>query len=473
MNIKFFSVIIFLFIHIYSCTSNSDLTQKKFFLQDKINYQLSNEEEAFLDSIQRYAFYYFLGELNPENGLVKDRTAEWSASSIAAVGFAIPSYAIASERNWITRDSAAQIVNTILKFFLDSEQSTNPNATGYKGFYYHFLNMKTGKRDYDSELSTIDTGLLIAGVIFARQFFDKSNDIEKSIRETANKLIDRLDWNFFKMKTSDQYNNSISMGWYPDKGFHKMGWIGYNEAILLYILAAGGNIENPVESYNAWLKSYDWREPYKGFAHAVFPPMFGHQYSHMFIDFRNLYDSYMKEKGIDYFENSRRATYTQKLYAIENPYGWIGYDSLCWGITACDGPGEKYNYNNKKFLGYAGRGTSGPDLVYFDDGTLAPTAVAGSVVFAPEICIPTLKNITQKYGPKGLWSKYGLLDAFNPTLNWFNSEYIGIDQGPIVIMIENLRTGLVWKYFMKDPLIQNGLEKLNFVQINKTKNISK
>lgn len=467
MKIKFIFLIIFLSLQFFSCEDKSHSTQQKFSYQGKINYQLSNDEEAFLDSIQRYAFNYFLGELNPENGLVKDRTAEWSASSIAAVGFAIPSYAIAAKRNWISRDSASQIVNTILKFFLNSEQSADTLATGYKGFYYHFLNMKTGKRDYHSELSTIDTGLLIAGVIFARQYFDRNNEIERLIRETANKLINRLDWNFFRMKTDDQYNNSICMGWDPEKGFHNMGWIGYNEAILLYILAAGGNLENPVGSYNSWLNSYDWREPYKGFAHVVFPPMFGHQYSHMFIDFRNIYDDYMKARGIDYFENSRRATYTQKLYAIENPYNWVGYDSLCWGITACDGPGEKYNYDDKKFLGYAGRGTSGPDLVYFDDGTLAPTAVAGSIVFAPEICIPTLKNITDKYGPKGLWSKYGLLDAFNPTLNWFNPEYIGIDQGPIVIMIENLRTGLVWEYFMKDSLIQKGLEKLNFHYANK------
>lgn len=462
MIIRIFNILSFAFLLLTSCSNNPESTHYKYSYQGEINYKLSNDEEVFLDSIQRYAFYYFLGELNPENGLVKDRTAEWSASSIAAVGFAIPSYAIAAERNWITRDSSAQIVNTILNFFLNSEQSTSPAATGYKGFYYHFLNMKTGKRDYNSELSTIDTGLLIAGVIFARQYFNRENEIENSIRSTAAKLIERLDWNFFRMKTENQYNNSICMGWKPEQGFHNMGWVGYNEAILLYILAAGGNLQNPLESYKAWLSTYDWREPYKGLAHALFPPMFGHQYSHMFIDFRNLYDDYMKDKGIDYFENSRRATYTQQFYAIENPSGWKGYDSLCWGITACDGPGEKYNYNNKKFLGYAGRGSSGPDLVYFDDGTLAPTAVAGSIVFAPEICIPTLKNITDKYGEKGLWSKYGLLDAFNPTLNWFNPEYIGIDQGPIVIMIENLRTGLIWKYFMKDPLIQKGLEKLNF-----------
>ncbi|MGQ9642579.1 MAG: glucoamylase family protein, partial [Ignavibacterium sp.] len=295
-NYAFVIAILFLFL---SCKPAEQNNHRSFSYKGSIYYKLSSEQETFLDSIQRYAFYYFLGERNPENGLVKDRTASWSASSIAAVGFAIPSYAIASERNWINRDSAAHYVNTILEFFLKSEQSNDTLATGYKGFYYHFLNMKTGKRDYNSELSTIDTGLLIAGVIFARNYFNKDNDVELSIRAKADSLVNRLDWNFFRMKTNDQYNNSICMGWTPEKGFHYMGWVGYNEAILLYILAAGGNLDNPVEAYNTWLSTYDWREPYKGFAHAVFPPMFGHQYSHMFIDFRNIFDDYMRQKGID------------------------------------------------------------------------------------------------------------------------------------------------------------------------------
>ncbi|MBU2585675.1 MAG: Tat pathway signal protein [Bacteroidetes bacterium] len=441
-------------------------TSDKFYSKGKINFKLSIQEQSFLDSLQYYSFRYFLNEINPKLGLVKDRTADWSAASIAAMGFALPIYAIGAERKWVSRNEAVQKTLTMLEFLLNSEQSTDILATGYKGFYYHFLDMNTGRRTWESELSTIDTGLLIAGIIFARQYYNTNDSAEKKIREIATQLINRLDWNFFRMKTNDQYNNSICMGWYPEKGFHHMGWIGYNEAILLYILAAGGNLKNPKESYQAWLNTYDWREPYPGIAHAVFPPMFGHQYSHMFIDFRGLADHYLKEKGIDYFENSRRAAYTQRQYAIDNPKGWVGYDSLCWGITACDGPGESHNYNGKKFLSYAGRGTSGPDLVYLDDGTIAPTATAGSIVFAPEIVIPALMNIHNVYSSKGLWSKYGLLDAFNPTLNWFNDQYIGIDQGPIVIMIENFRTGLVWNYFMKDPVIQKGLSTLGFEYIN-------
>jgi hypothetical protein len=445
-----------------ACNTKEENKELTFRSKGSVNYYLTDEDKNFLDTLQYYTFLYFIDERNSENGLVKDRTAGWSASSIAAIGFAIPSYAIGAERKWISREQAAYLTLTILQFFLDSEQSTNDDATGYKGFYYHFLDMKTGKRTWQSELSTVDTGLLIAGVIFARQYFDREDEVEKQIRDTATKLINRLDWNFFKMKTDDKYNNSICMGWYPEKGFHHMGWTGYNEALFLYILAAGGNLNEPKESYEAWLKTYNWREPYEGLAHAVFPPMFGHHYSHIFIDFRELADSYMKQKGIDYFENSRRAAYTQRIYAIENPNNWAGYDSLCWGLTACEGPGKSYNYNDKKFLTYAGRGTSGPDLVFFDDGTIAPTASIASIVFAPEIVVPTIMNIHRLYSDKGLWSKHGMLDAFNPTVNWFSPDYIGIDQGPIVIMLENFRSGLIWNYFMKDSLVHNGLKKLGF-----------
>jgi hypothetical protein len=422
-------------------------------------YELTPKENKFLDSLQHYSFLYFLNEINPSLGIVKDRTAEWTASSIAACGFALPSYAIGAERGWISREKAAELTLVMLKFFLKSEQSTDTAATGYKGFYYHFLDMKTGRRTWNSELSTIDTGLLIAGVIFARQYFNLNNEVENEIRTIADVLVNRLDWNFFTIRSTGKFKNTISMGWYPEKGFHSMGWRGYNEAIILYILAAGGNLENAQVAYQAWIEGYEWQTPYSGMSHVVFPPLFGHQYSHLFIDFRDINDEYMKEKGINYFENSRRAVYVQRQYAIDNPQGWKGYDSLTWGLTACDGPGESYNDNGKKFLSYAGRGTSGPDLVYFDDGTIAPTAAAASIPFAPEIVIPAIMNMRKV---NNLWGPYGFYDSFNPTLSWVNSDYIGIDQGPIVIMIENFRTGLVWNYVMRDPVIQSGLKKLGF-----------
>jgi hypothetical protein len=428
-------------------------------VDQQLEFKLTEEEEVFIDSLQHRSFLFFLNEINPELGIVKDRTAEWTASSIAASGFALPSYAVGAERGWITRSEAADLTLTMLRFFLNSEQSTDTEATGFKGFYYHFLDMSTGKRTWDCELSTIDTALLIAGIIFSRQYFNRNDDTESEIREIASKLIDRLDWNYFTITTPGEYENTISMGWIPGKGFHPMGWRGYNEALILYVLAAGGNLNNADAAYQAWLDGYHWKTPYPGLSHVAFPPLFGHQYSHMFIDFRGLKDNYMSKKNIDYFENSRRATYVQRQYAIDNPQSWKGYDSLTWGLTACDGPGEDYNFNGKKFLSYAGRGTSGPDLVFFDDGTIAPTAAAGSIAFAPEIVVPALMNMLEI---ENLWGPYGFFDSFNPTLDWVNSDYIGIDQGPIVVMIENFRTGLIWNYFMNDSLIQTGLKKLGF-----------
>jgi hypothetical protein len=264
-----------------------------------------------------------------------------------------------------------------------------------------------------------------------------------------------------QMPDSGRFANTLSMGWTPEKGQHDWGWAGYNEALFLYILAAGSGMEDVERSYDAWLNSYEWQTPYEGLSHVAFPPLFGHQFSQAFIDFRGLADSYMREKGIDYWENSRRATYVQRQYAIDNPKGWIGYDSLCWGITASDGPTEAYNFDDKEFFGYAGRGTSGVDNNRHDDGTLAPYGPLSSLPFAPEIVLPTVQSMIDRYGEE-LWGSYGFYDAFNLTAQWVNNDFIGIDQGPMLIMIENFRSGLVWDYVMKDEIIQDGLNRLGF-----------
>ncbi|HUW92055.1 MAG TPA: glucoamylase family protein [Bacteroidales bacterium] len=427
----------------------------------KINYSITRDEEEMLDSIQRKTFLFFLNEHHPDFGIVKDRSADWAPASIASTGFGIPAFAVGVERNWISRDRASRITLNILSFFLNSVQSSDSNVTGYKGFFYHFLEMRSGTREWNCELSSVDTGLLMMGIIFARNYYNLDNEVENKIRSMSATLLERIDWNFMEMPDSGKYAYTISMGWHPEKGLHEMGWIGYNEALFLYILAAGSGMKNAEESYNSWLETYKWHTPYEGLSHVAFPPLFGHQFSQAFIDFRGLADEYMREKGIDYFENSRRATYVQRQYAIDNPHGWVGYDSLCWGITASDGPTDKYNFDDNEFLGYAGRGTSGPDYNYFDDGTLAPYASLSSLPFAPEIVLPTIKSINEKYG-KHIWGKYGYYDAFNPTAGWFNDDFIGIDQGPMLIMIENFRTGLVWHYVMKDPVIQKGLSTLGY-----------
>jgi len=434
-----------------------------------VSYKISESENAFLDTVQHSTFDYFIHEINPQKVLIKDRSTETSPATIAAMGFAIPVWAIGAERNWISREKAAELTLIMLRFLIESKQSPDPVSTGYKGFYYHFLDMQEGLRFWNSELSTIDTAWLLAGIRFAVQYYNQDQKSEKTIRELGDALTFRVEWDFMTMPENGEHAYTISMGWTPEKGLHDMGWFGYNEALYLYILAAGSGYSSAPKAYGAWLKGYEWREPYPGLAHVAFPPLFGHQYTQLFLDLRGIADRYMKEKGIDYFENSRRATYVNRQYAIENPKGWVGYDSLTWGISASDGPGPVYNFNEKEFIGYAGRGTAGPEWTFFDDGTLTPTALFGSIVFAPEIVIPAAKSIYKRFADKGLWGRYGMVDAYNLTVKWFDQEYLGLDQGPIVIAIENLRTEMVWKYCMNDPVIQKGLKNLGF---EKVKNLS-
>jgi len=428
---------------------------------------LNKSDKQFLDTLQYKTFLYFINELNPENGLVKDRSTEKSPASMAATGFAIPVWCIGAENNWISRKKSAKLTLALLEFLMQSEQSTNTLATGYHGFYYHFVDMKTGKRFWNCELSSIDTGLLLAGIRFAFQYFNHEDPEENEIRTLCNKLTERVNWKFMTIPdTAKLYPGTISLWWDPEGGLGNTGWVGYNEALILQVIAAGTGYEKAKDSYEQWLKYYEWRKPYEKLEHIIFPPLFGHQYSHMFIDFRGIRDSYCSQRGLDYFENSKRAVLTQRMYCIENPKGWKGYDSLSWGLTACDGPGSKYSYGDKTFFEYEARGTSGKDKTPIDDGTIAPTASAASICFAPEIVMPTLRNLYEKYGQKGLWGKYGFKDSFNPTLNWYDADYLGIDEGPIVIMIENYKNGFVWKYLMNDEVIKKGLGVLGYQKVN-------
>jgi len=424
----------------------------------------THEESAFLDSVQFYAFHYFIDEANLSNGLVKDRSTATSPASIAGSAFALPIWALGSEKGWITRDSAIQITLNLLNFLMNSEQSLDDSATGYQGFYYHFLEMKTGKRFWNCELSSIDTGLLLMGILFAKEFYMNDTQAEKEIRKLADALVARVNWKFFEIEDGF-YKSAISLGWDEKHGFNTLGWWGYTEALFLQVLSAGAGMPHAEERYATWLKTYQWREPYgKESGHVVFPALFVHQFSLLWIDFKNITDTYMAQRGMTYFENSRRATYVQRQYAIDNPNEWKGYDSLTWGLTACDGPDSRYDHDGKKFFSYSARGTSGPDST-FDDGTIAPYAAGASIPFAPEICIPTLYSMYKQYGEKGLWGKYGFYDSFNPTLNWFDTADLGLDQGPLILMIENYKTGFVWKYMMRNNIIQAGLKKLGFTEV--------
>lgn len=458
-TIHFLAIVICFPFLLISCLTQKNSVGYKY--KGKIPYTLSKADETLLDSIQQKTFLFFQKAIDNTKGIVKDRAADWAPCSIAATGFGLSTYAVAAERGWISRSEAADHTLRILRFFAYSEQSTDSLATGYKGFYYHFLNLKTGKREWRSELSTVDTGLLLMGVIFSRNYFNGNSPEEKEIRELAALMLGRLDWDFFYLPPTAKQPHTISMAWKPDEGILNWGWHGYDEALFLYILAAGTGMTQAEKSYAAWQSYFKWKEPYPGLAHVTFPPLFGHQFSACFIDTRGLVDPYMKDKGISYFENSRRATLVQKQYAIENPKGWKGYDALTWGVTASDGPGDKYNFGDKKFNGYAGRGTSGRDETISDDGTLAPYGPLSSIPFTPQESIATIKNMLGKYGDK-IWGSYGFYDSFNPTANWVDNDFLGIDQGPLFLMIENFRSGMVWKYVMKDPVIEKGLKRLNF-----------
>jgi len=422
-------------------------------------------DAELIDDIQRRTFDWFWETSNAENGLVNDRWPTQSFSSIAAVGFGLTAYGIGAERGWVTREQAAQRVLTTLRFF---EQGVE----GYKGFFYHFVDMKTGKRFEKVELSTIDTTLFLAGALFCQSYFDRDNDTERAIRESADRLYGSAEWTYFHER-----NPLISMGWTPENGLHDYDYTGYNEAMILYVLAIGSPTY-PIspKAWNAYTSSYKWDTHY-GQEHVVFAPLFGHQYSHVWIDFRGIKDHVMREKGIDYFENSRRATLSQQAYAIANPMKWRGYGENVWGLTACDGPLDaklEINGVERQFWTYTARGTAPNELR--DDGTLAPTAAVSSIAFAPEIAIPAARAMIETYGAN-LYTKYGFLDSFNATLTtprkvqmgsivpgvgWFDTDHLGIDQGPIVAMIENHRSGLVWETMKKNEHLRRGLRRAGF-----------
>lgn len=433
------------------------------------------EVPALVDDLQRRTFDWFWETGNPDNGLVPDRWPTPSASSIAAVGFGLTAYGVGVERGWISREQAVDRTLATLRFFARAPQGPNEQgAAGYKGFFYHFLQMDSGLRSGTNEVSTVDTSLLLGGILFAQTYYDRDDRREAEIRRLADKIYRRVDWTW-----AQERKPLISMGWKPEEGMLKYDWQGYNEALLVYVLALGSPTHAVGEdAYAAWTSSYDrtWGK-FHDQQHLSFPPLFGHQYSHVWIDFRGIQDAYTRGKGIDYFENSKRAVYSQQAYAVDNPNGWKGYDKYVWGLTASDGPIDasfEFDGTTRLFRTYAPRG-AGIEYV-LDDGTIAPTAAAGSIAFAPEIVIPTIEAMHGKYG-KDIYSEYGFLDSFNPSFTfaeaplkhgrvtasgWVDGDYLGIDQGPIVLMIENYRSDFIWKVMRRNPYIQKGLQRAGF-----------
>jgi len=417
----------------------------------------------FLDALQRESFDYFVYEANPLNGLIADKNEARSPASIAAVGFALSSYPVGVERGFMRRTDAITRTLATLRFFHTSVQSADVDATGYKGLYYHFLDMESGRRVWNCELSTIDSAILIAGVLTAAAYFSGDGEDEREIRALADALYLRADWNW-----AQNGGVTVSHGWRPERSFLRYRWEGYCEAMILYLLGLGSPTHPlPRESWARWTSTYHWRTLYD---HELLyaGPLFIHQFSHIWIDFRGIQDDYMRGRGIDYFENSRRATYVQQQYAIANPARYDAYGENSWGLTASDGPGPAtcmIEGKKRRFFGYRARGApDGPD-----DGSIAPWAVAASLPFAPGIVQPTLAHFeTLKLREN---NAYGFKATFNataasrrgPSRLWISPFHFAINQGPLLLMLENHRTGLIWNLLRQCCYLVAGLRRAGFL----------
>ena len=404
---------------------------------------------AILDTIQHSAFNYFWFQANPANGLIKDRSSSSSPCSIASEGFGLSAICIGVDHGWVSRSAARDRVLTALMTFWYGPQGSGDGYIGNFGLFYHMLDMNTARRSPGSELSTIDTGLLLAGIIDAKQYFNGTDSLETALRNYADSIYLRMQWSNMR----GPYNFGLALGWMPGTGFSGYGqWTGYNEASIMYILAMG----SPFFTYRLtqygwliWTSTYSWIN-YAGYQYVPFPPLFGHQYSQCWLDLRSISDDKMSSLGITYFENSRQATLAQMAYATTNPGGFPGYSDTLWGLTASDSP-----------EGYSARGAPPAQN---DEGTITPTAPISSIAFAPDAVIPVIRNLWENYRSQ-LWTPYGFRDAFNLKMNWYDTDIIGIDQGPEIIMIENYLNSRVWNRFMQNADVQRGLAAAGFATV--------
>lgn len=438
--------------------------------------QLSAPQKHLVNDLEHRTFEWFWQSANPRTGLIPDSWPAHSFSSIAAIGFGLTAYGVGVQRGYITREQAVKRTLATLRFLHDAPQNASEDdASGYHGFFYHFLNMKTGRRaTRHVEVSSVDTTLLLGGVLFAESYYDHDTPQEREIRRLADEIYRAVDWPWMQPRAP-----LISMGWTPGGKFIPADWKGYDEGMLVYILALGSPT-HPIANgaWAAWTATYpkNWGTFY-GQTFLNFAPLFGHQYSEIWVDFRGIRDAWSRAHGLDYFENSRRATLSQRNYAIANPGHWTGYGKNVWGLTACDGPGSVRVDGPdgiRQFHGYTARG-AGLDYIS-DDGTIAPTAAGGSIAFAPGVVIPALQEMKRRYG-SAIYNRYGFVDAFNPSfhatmtsrtgrmvpgMGWADTVQLGIDQGPIVLMIENWRSDFIWKVMRKNPYIRKGLQRAGF-----------
>jgi hypothetical protein len=437
------------------------------------DFSFSPDETAFIDDLQARTFRFFWDLCDPVTGLAPDRAPTRSFASVAATGFALTAYPIGADRGYISREAAATRTLRTLRFLWTAPQGdARAGMIGYHGLFYHFLDPATGHRFQDVELSTIDTALMLAGALFCQSYFDGATAREDSIGALADSLFLRADWTWASVRPP-----TIGHGWTPEEGHLAYDWRGYNEAMILYVLALASPTHPPHEgAWQAWTAGYRW-DTFEGQEHLGFAPLFGHQFSQVWLDLRGVQDDAMRVHGLDYFENSRRAVQAQYAYACANPGGFRGYGPRLWGLTACDGPVHgtyAIEGRERRFETYAARGASFTEVV--DDGTVCPSAAASSLPFAPDLVLPVLMAMREDHGVN-VYGTYGFLDALNPTFDvdlpvqhgrvvpgqgWYDTDYLGIDQGPLLAMVENWRSGLVWRTLQRNPHVVRGLTRAGF-----------
>lgn len=399
-------------------------------------------DQQFLEDLERRSFQYFWEEADPHTGLVPDRARmdgsklddnHQDVASIAATGFGLTALCIAADRNWISQSQARERTRNTLQFFANK-------AFQQHGWFYHWLDAKTGERRWTSEVSSIDTALLLAGVLTARQYFRD----DPEIRKQATKIYERVDFHWML----NGHALLLSHGWKPETGFLKPRWDTYSEDTILYLLAIGSPT-HPISSAS-WYAL--WRDRYRYEAYTYFTtigvPLFMHQYAHAWIDYRARRET--RGDRIDYFDNSIKATLAHRAFCINLGHDFPAFEPNIWGITASD--------SAKGYLAWGGPPRD-PEI----DGTVVPSAAGGSLMFTPELSVAALRAITDKYGEK-IYGKYGFVDAFNPGSGWIDSDVIGINAGIILLSAENARTGNVWNWFMRNAEIPLGMRLIGLAR---------
>jgi hypothetical protein len=396
---------------------------------------LSREEEAFLEDLSHRCFQFFWEQADENTGLVRDRALadlgdpdRRTIASSAATGFGLTAICAAAERGWIPRDQARRRAEATLRFY--AEKSSHEH-----GWFYHFVEAATGERRWNCEISSIDTVLLLAGVLTARQYF--SGDAE--IGGMARKIRERIDFDWMLNGSP----NLLAMGWHPESGFIKSRWDHHCELGILYLLGIASPANPlPAESWYAWTRPTVTYGEYSYISGA--PPLFVHQYSQGWIDFRGRREK--RPPGTDWFENSVKATRAHRQFCMDLHDKFPGYSANVWGITASDSA-----------KGYVAWG--GPPATSNIDGSVVPCAAGGSLMFAPDICLPALMEMRRQFGDR-IYKRYGFVDAFHPINGWTNPDVIGIDVGITLIAAENLRTGNVWRWFGKNPEVRRAMGRL-------------